>query len=244
MFSFLQSAAILIVYYLFFLFALPVAFRSLLSLHSELPRKFQHVAFACSIFVLLELFSTWIQALLSMGILFLVAFPFLLLMEKTSWYHRCMVDRCEQGGEMRRQLLYVLLSYCLLITVFWGFHSSRWHFIIAASVMAWGLGDAAAALVGKFLGRYRIRHALLSGAKTFEGSGAMFFWSGVGIFLTLWLYGEVPWTISLLAAGVTAPVCSFAELISPQGTDTLTVPWSAAAVLTLLWTLLSLGGIV
>ncbi len=241
--GFIQSAGILLGYYLLFLFIVPVLIRQTNILSRETSRKFQHFAFALSIFLLLELFADWFFALAAMGLLLLVAFPALFLMERTRWYHYVLVDRTASGGELRRQLLLVQLSYGTLITLFWGLGEGRLAYVAATAVMAWGLGDAAAALAGKRFGQLRYRHRFFSKKKSYEGFGAMVFWSGAGIMLTLWLYGGLSLTVAIFCAVFTSPVSAFVELASRKGFDTLTVPWATAAVLAIILFLFQTGGI-
>jgi dolichol kinase len=108
--------------------------------------------------------------------------------------------------------------------------------------MAWGFGDAAAALVGKAFGRYEIVHPRIEGTKTVEGTLAMFIVAELSIFFTLVIYAGQPGHVSLTVALLVAPVCSVVELFSPRGMDTLTVPLSAAfAILPLMSLFSSLG---
>ena len=55
--------------------------------------------------------------------------------------------------------------------------------------------------------------------------------SFLAIFLTLLIYGGLSWYICLLVAFMAAPVCGAVELFSRRGTDTLTVPLAAAAMI-------------
>jgi len=61
----------------------------------------------------------------------------------------------------------------------------------------------------------------------------------VAIFATMLFYAHKPWHVSLLTAGIVAPACGVVELFSRRGTDTVTVPFSAAALLLPLIYLLS-----
>ena len=193
----LLAAVILMAYYLVFLLLLPTLLKVWLKLPTELVRKIQHVAYSLSIFLLLELFSTWYLAIAAAFLLVLIAYPVLILVEKSSWYKRTFVDRAVRGGELRKQLIYVQLSFAVLIFIFWGLLGSSWYYIVAVAVMAWGFGDAAAALVGKAFGRRRVLNILMDGGKTYEGTGAMMLFAGLAAFLTLLFYAGQPWYISL-----------------------------------------------
>ncbi|NLK00018.1 MAG: phosphatidate cytidylyltransferase [Clostridia bacterium] len=227
----LMAALILIAYYLVGLVAIPTMLKAWSKLPDEIIRKIQHVGYSLSVFILLRFFSTWYMAVAAAFVLVILAYPALLLIEKTAFYKKYFVDREKRGGELRKQLLFVQLSFALLIFLFWGLLGVQRHYMAAAAVMAWGFGDAAAALIGKFYGKRNVIHAWVEGAKTKEGTLAMGITAFFAIFLTLIFYGGLPWYICLLTALVAAPVCAFVELFSHGGMDTLTVPFAAAAVI-------------
>ncbi len=224
------GAGLLLAYYIVACALLPTLLKLWPRVPSEVVRKLQHIAYSLSIFPLLHLFSQWYIAIGAAFLLVVVAYPALLVVERFSWYRRVFVDR-ERGGELRRQLLYVQLSFALLIFVFWGLLGVRWHYISAVAVMGWGFGDAAAALVGKAWGRRHVVLPLVESAKTYEGSLAMTLTACLAFFLTLWLYGGRSWHVSLLVALAVAPVSAGVELFSRKGLDTLTVPFSAACLI-------------
>ncbi len=226
----LVGAGLLLAYYILACFLLPTLLKLWPGTPTELVRKLQHIAYSMSIFPLLHLFSEWYVAIAAAFLLVLVGYPALLLVERFSWYRRVFVDR-GRGGELRKQLLYVQLSFALLIFVFWGLLGIRWHYITAVAVMGWGFGDAAAALVGKAWGRRHVLLPLVESAKTYEGSLAMTLAACLAFFLTLWLYGGRPWHVSLVVAVAAAPFSAAVELFSRKGLDTLTVPFSAACVI-------------
>jgi len=91
------------------------------------------------------------------------------------------------------------------------------------------LGDAAAALVGKSIGRRRIEHRFVEGKKTVEGTCAMLAFSFLGVFAAMAAGSSQPWYCCLAIAAVVAPICAIVELFSMRGMDTVTVPLSAAA---------------
>lgn len=242
MFSDLIGAGILIGYYLLFAALLPTLLKVWLKAPTELVRKIQHVVYSLSVFLLLELFTTWYYAVAAAFSLVVLAYPILLLAEKTTWYKKTFVDRSSKGGELRKQLIYVQLSFALLILIFWGVLGVDWRYVAAVAIMGWGFGDAAAALIGKAFGRRRVFHYLVDLGKTYEGTAAMIAFALPAIFLTLLIYGGLSWYISLLTAILVAPVCGVVELFSSRGSDTLTVPLSAAfSVMPLLYIFNLLG---
>ena len=231
MLSDLVGATILMTYYLVICVSLPSLLKHWLKMPAELARKMQHIAYSFSIFILLNLFSTWYMAVGAAFLLVLLGYPALMLIERSTFYKKYFTDRNARGGELRKQLIYVQLSFAILIILYWGVLGTKWHYIVAVAVMAWGFGDAAAALVGKTFGRHRVIHKYIEKAKTYEGTGAMILVAGLALFFTLLCYAGKPWYVSLVVAGIVAPVCGVVELFSRRGTDTLTVPISAAALL-------------
>ncbi len=238
----LTGAAVLIIYYLVFTIFLPTAFKVWLKVASEIVRKIQHISYSLSIFLLLELFSAWYISILAAFSLVVLGYPILILIEKSLLYRKTFVDREKKGGELRKQLLCVQLSFALLISIFWGFFGIDWRYVIAVAIMAWGFGDAAAALIGKAYGRKRILHHFIDFGKTYEGTAAMFVFSGLATFLTLLIYGNHPWHISLFLSIIVAIVSAIIELFSRRGFDTLTVPLSAAfSIMPLIYLIYFLG---
>lgn len=242
MISDLIGAGILMAYYLVVCVVLPTMLKAWGRVPTEWVRKIQHVAYSLSVFMLLRLFSTWYFAVASAFLLVILAYPVLIVIERSTLYRRLFVDRESRGGELRRQLAYVQLTFALLIFIYWGLLGTKWHYVVAVAIMAWGFGDAAAALVGKAWGRRYVIHSLVEGAKTYEGTGAMIITAGLASFFTLLCYAQKPWYVSLLISAVVAPVCGVVELFSRRGTDTLTVPLSAAVLIVPLIHLLSLWG--
>jgi len=238
----LIASGILLAYYLVFCFVLPTLFKAWRILPNEMVRKFQHVSYSLSIFLLLDLFSTWYAAIIGASLLVVVAYPVLMLMERTPFYKRYLVDRTAQGGEMRKQMMYIYGTFALLIFIYWGLLGTRWYYIAAVAVMAWGFGDAAAALVGKAFGRRRVLHRLIERTKTIEGTSAMIMAAALALFFTMLCYAGQPWYTSLVVSIVVAPVVGTVELFSRRGTDTFTVPLAAAAIIMPLVYLISLLG--
>jgi phytol kinase len=219
------------------IFALTLALRTYTRVPLEVVRKAQHLAFAMSVFLLLGLFEHWAAAAGASLSLALLAYPVLGWWEGHPSYRRLLTDRDPNGGELRRQLLYAQVSFAVLIAVFWGGLGPEWRPLIAAAAMIWGFGDAAAALVGKALGRRRLLHRAIEGAKTIEGTAAMVAAGAIAAFVTLLFYGGAPWWLSLAAAALVAPFAGIVELFSRKGMDTLTVPLASAAALVPWWLL-------
>lgn len=219
----------------------PLLVLKLLNTPFELTRKILHLVITFSIFPLLILFRAWYVAVLAAIAFALIVYPALALLERTALFQRLAVER--KGGEFKRSLLIVQLSLAILLTLFWGVLGADWQYVAVVAVLAWGFGDAAAALVGKTFGRRRIRHPRVDGPKTVEGTAAMFVVAGLVIFFTLLLYAGQPWHVSITAAVLIAPAGAAVELFSRGGMDTITVPLAMAFLLTPLMSLVTLLGL-
>jgi phytol kinase len=230
-------ALLLLAYYALFCALIPMFMKSVLKLPDEFSRKFQHISYAMSILLIILVAKSWYYAIFSSAMLILFAYPFLYVLERTKWYPKNFVDRDIKGGEMRRSMLLVQLSYIILIILFWGILGESYQYLIVIAVITWGYGDAAAALFGKAFGKTKIHVILVDPSKTWFGSNAMTLAAFVTLFLMLLFYAHFTWYVSLLIAFIVAPVSSALELFSKKGMDTLFVPVGTAVTL-YIWVLI------
>ncbi len=201
-------------------------FEGLIKLSSELRRKALHLGCVFAISILLHALTSWHALVVGVSLFALGVYPILGLLERFPQYGRFFAQR--RSGEVKMSLILLCLMIAILTIVFWGWLGTAWKYIIFVGVMAWGYGDAAAALVGKAFGRRYIVHRLVDGKKTVEGTLAMLVVSFVAVFVTTTIYSAAPWYLCLLVALLVSPVCAAVELCSRRGTDTITVPLSAA----------------
>ena len=125
--------------------------------------------------------------------------------------------------------LALFAMFAVFLAVSWGL--LRAPFIAVAAVMAWGPGDAMAAIVGRRLGKRKITGRLVEGTKTVEGTLAMAATSFIAVLLTLLFMTAIPWYIVLPASLLIGAVCALVELFTLGGWDTVTVPTTAFALL-------------
>jgi phytol kinase len=171
----------------------------------------------------------------------LALYPVITYIERFPKVMEMLIQR--KNGEIKSSLIIVFFMMAVLIALFWGWMGEQWKYIIIVSVMTWGFGDAAAALVGKAFGRNRISHPWVDGNKTMEGAIAMCSVSAIAILLCLILYTSLPWYLCLAVALVIAPICAVVELISHNGLDTITVPFATAVPIFTLMILFSFMGV-
>ena len=125
----------------------------------------------------------------------------------------------------------------VFIAVFWGVFGADRLYIAIGAIMAWGPGDAVAAIVGRNFGRHKLQGKHIEGVKSVEGSVGMAVTSFACLLPVLLTMSELPILVSLIISLVTAPIASLTELFTKRGWDTVTVPVASALVLcfTMLW---------
>lgn len=135
--------------------------------------------------------------------------------------------------------VYFAFSITVLFGLFWrtGISADQVYLAVAA-VMAMTWGDGLASLIGKTWGKRT--YTFFKHSRTLEGSAAMFFAAFLVIWVTLtYLPGSGLSPLSLpfdsgLIIGISllaAFVGTFAEAVSPAGTDNLSVPFSVVIIL-------------
>ena len=165
----------------------------------------------------------WDVMLLCIAVL---VYPLLSLFENESWYGKLFVQK--SPGEVKRSLLMVFFMFAAVIAVSWGLvHDPN---AAAAAILMWGVGDAAAALVGIPFGKHKVNFRPVNGKKSWEGSCAMFTAAALvgGVILCL-CSGSFTGT-SILCVLLMALAGTTAELLSPSEWDTVTVPVTMLAV--------------
>lgn len=224
--EFIRGLGMIFAYFIV-LAALALTMKQLVKMPKEVFRKILHMILLGSVLAWTYGFETWWIALSAILVFLSVVFPVLHFAERTRGYSNLLVER--KSGEIKRSLVAVCVMLAVLITVCWGMLGQK--YLVLASVAAWGLGDAAAALVGKRFGKRHIEGKLVEGRKSLEGTMAMFVVSFISVLLILLAHGSLKWhgyiPISLLTAAVSAVV----ELYTKGGMDTLTCPLAAASVL-------------
>ncbi len=200
------------------LILLPIRF--LTNIPSFVFRKLLHIfAFTCFTVMMLAA-GCWQAAALTSVVIAVAIYPLLAVFENEAWYGRLFVEKSH--GEIRRSLLMLFFMFAAVIAVSWGMFGNP-H-AGAASILMWGVGDAAAALVGIPFGKHKIKMKFLDGKKSFEGSGAMLAASTLTGLGFLGIYCGYPAGVTLAAALLMALMGTAAELVSPSEWDTVTVP--------------------
>ncbi len=198
------------------------AFR-VLHVDGELRRKVLHFIAFLTAPVMIGKAEYWYAVAAAALAFAAVVYPLLCLCENRKFYNRLFQQR--KAGEIKMSLLLLFGMEAGLVTVFWGLLGSR--ITVMAAIIAWGLGDAAAALIGKRCGKRKVLWRIADNKKSYAGSGAMAVVDFVIVLVCLRVCGY-GWAVCLPAALVTCLVASFTELVTKGGYDTVTVPVAAA----------------
>ena len=88
--------------------------------------------------------QNWYSAAITAVLFAMLVYPILMLVERCSWYDRLFVQK--KKGEVKQSLLLLFLTMAGLIALTWGVLGKQ--FIAVTTILMWGFGDAAAALIG------------------------------------------------------------------------------------------------
>lgn len=220
-------------WYLLFLggiVAVIVLLRLCFKLPGEVSRKLLQFPAMTSVIFMLYVAESWVAAVLCAAVFCLGVYPVLCKLEKCEGYADLFIER--KPGEVKKSLFLLFGTHIVLVALCCGVLNKP--YIAVSAILAWGVADTAAALVGKRFGTHHIQLPHADPNKTWEGSAAM----AVTAFITgtaaLLLTSSLAWWECVLFALLTAPVCAAAELFSHHGNDTVSVPVAAAAVLAVL----------
>ena len=208
--------------------------RMLFTIPDELFRKILHFILLGAYIPLVFAFESWWMAATFAASLMVILFPVLLLAEKIPMFSTFVNER--KKGEFKSSMVLAVGMMAFSVTICWGLFEDK--YLVLASIYAWGVGDALAALVGKRFGKHKIAWKLADGKKSVEGSFAMFICAFISVLLVLLIRGGVSIPLSLSISIVAAAVCTVTEMCTKNGLDTVVCPISAMAVIVPMVTLL------
>ncbi len=225
------TVLIVIGYFALVLAVFSVLLKVVFRVPREVVRKFQHIGFAASVFIFTERCDTWWQAVLVIVIFGATIFFGIWLMERSRFYQRFFVDRDSSGGELKKSALIAMGVFALLFTLFGGVLPRADNEIIIVAVMSWGVGDALAALFGKYLGKRKLNSPGVDPEKTWVGSVSMSLGVFVAVMIMLLVFAGEPWWAALVSAAIISIVSTTIEAYSKKGLDTLGIPLGVAFTL-------------
>ena len=214
---------------LYFVIVVIVAFsgRVLFTIPEEVFRKILHFILLGSFYVLIISYPTWLSTA-AVAIAFeVLVYPILVYFERFKKYSEFTTER--KSGELKHSLMLVYTMFAIVVAVCWGIFGDK--YLALASLYAWGIGDAAAALIGKKYGKHKIKAPGLDGKKSYEGTLSMFVVSCVSVFSILTWRGGLNVMACMVIALIVGAVSAVSELYSKNGNDTVICPLCAMVTL-------------
>lgn len=201
--------------------------RRLIKIPDELFRKILHFILLGAYIPLCFAFDEWWMATVFSASLIVILFPILFFAERIPMFSSFVNER--KKGEFKSSMVLAVGMMVISTSICWGLFGDK--YLVLASVYAWGVGDALAALVGKRFGKHKIKWRIADGKKSVEGSAAMFACAVVSVFTVLIIRGGISAPLCLCIATVAAFACALCELCSKNGLDTVICPTAAMAVI-------------
>jgi len=224
--EFLIGLGIVLLYFII-LASLALLGRFMLRIPDEIFRKILHCILLGSLLPFVFAFDRWWISAICCVAFAVIVYPILVLFERRPSFSEVTTER--KHGELKSSLLLVFSMFAVVISICWGIFKDP--YLVLAAIYAWGIGDAAAALIGKKFGKHKIHWKYVDGKKSFEGSTAMFVASFLTVAVILMIRGALPAIGYIIIPAVTAAASALSELYSKNGMDTIFCPLSAMAVL-------------
>ena len=145
-----------------------------------------------------------------------------------------------EHGSVRGPFWYAV-SITVLTGIFTFLQLESIYFIAAASIHMMMFGDGMSAPIGMKYGKNHTVE-ILGSKRSLQGTVALFVFAFLGAMLSFWFFGifnygtlapggPILWTELLILAFVGSLAAMLVELVSPKGTDNITLPYIACAVM-------------
>ena len=201
--------------------------RMTFTIGDELFRKILHFILLGAYIPLVFAFEKWWMAASFATSLIVILFPALHFAQKIPMFSSFVNERKE--GEFKSSMVLAVGMMAFSVVVCWGIFNDK--YLVLASIYAWGIGDAFAALIGKRFGKHKIKWKLADGKKSIEGSAAMFICAWTSVFAVLLIRGGIDTVMCGVIAFLAAVICTVTELCATNGLDTVICPVSAMAII-------------
>ena len=207
--------------------AIMLLLRKLITIPDELFREILHFILLGAYIPLVFAFDKWWMATIFSTALIVILFPALFFAEKIPMFSSFVNER--KKGEFKSSMVFAVGMMAFSTAVCWGLFGDK--YLVLASIYAWGIGDALAALIGKRFGKHKIKWKLADGKKSVEGSLAMFLCAFASVFFVLLFRGGMGIVLCAVIAVLAAFVCTITEMCTKNGLDTVVCPVSAMVVI-------------
>lgn len=221
------SVSIFFIIYASILTIVLVPLRFLTKIPSFIFRKILHVSCFMSVVPVILLCKSG-----NLASFILTMFMFLIsnaigIVEPYDWYKTLFVEK--RKGEVRSSFVIFFAVAALLTYLGWGKLYSP--YLPITSILAWGPGDGAAALIGIPFGKHKWKMKWVDQNKSIEGTIANVVVTFISVVLSLFFLSSLSWYFVILFGLLVSISSSFVELVTRRGFDTLTVPLTAFILL-------------
>ncbi len=192
-------------------------------------RKLLHNVAIAIIFPLILLSKTWWIPLILLGSLLIIIILLLKIFEPFPFYKNLFVEKGKHEVLISFVTLFLMLA--IVISVFFGYLGENYKYLAIVTIMAWGPGDAMAAIIGINFGKHKLTGKLIEGTKSVEGTIAMAITSFAITLLLLFILSSYQWWLILIQSLLVGIVSSIIELFTKKGFDTITCPLAAGLIL-------------
>lgn len=190
----------------------------------ELARKGYHLMACFSALILVFAFENWLSAITTLLVFAGLVYLVLPIANLIPALKKLSIQRYGKFREVLKQAGFFFITLGLLITIIWGLLGSDYKIHIIVGIIVLGLGDAAAALIGKRFGKKKFKLRLFDAKKTLEGSSAMAIAAFIGAFLVLIIFTDTHILLAFFSAIFIALLSAFVEATCTAGLDTIFIP--------------------
>ncbi|TXT55806.1 MAG: conserved membrane protein of unknown function [Candidatus Thorarchaeota archaeon] len=233
----------IIVYFIAVLYAVTVltvadVARRKLNMGSDFTRKIVHLFAGAAIWTVPYYPHPWVATLVALTFVIMLGMASSHRFER--FFHAMARSEDEQSDSVRGPFWYAV-SITVLTAIFTFTGNDAWYFIAAAAIHIMMLGDGLSAPIGM---KWGVNHCIeIKGSKrSLHGCSALFIFGFIGSLIAFWFFGVVNYQVFVsggqilfiemiilaLAGAVTA---TLVELVSPKGTDNVTVPMICTVVM-------------
>jgi phytol kinase len=210
--------------------------RRKMNLKSDFTRKIIHLFAGAAIWTVPYYPHPWVASFVGL------TFVIMLAMANTERFGRFFAAMARpedlEHGSVRGPFWYAV-SITILTVVFTFTGYDKLYFIAGAAIMIMMLGDGMSAPIGMKYGTNHTRE-IFGSKRSLEGCLGLFVFGFIGAIIAFWWFGIFSLTVftpgvgynnMILLALVGAITATVVELISPKGTDNITLPMVTAIVM-------------
>jgi len=194
----------------------------------EIIRKSYHILGSLSIFLFLYVFETWYVSAATAAVLFFPGAYLSYVLRQIPWIKSKFFDRMPRESQIPRQLFYAGIVFSGLIAFFWGGLGPGWKYHVVTGIVVWGVGDAAAALLGKRYGKRNLPQPLFDEGKSLEGFLAFIVTSWPALIVTWYFIVDLSLPTLLVGSFILSLAGGMVEALTKKGLDTLTIPFTVS----------------